>query len=704
MVPFAGTLIFVILIVLDIWGHRKFRVGRKSIDWFFLCLFAAFGALFTVLAVRMSLPAEAGGTPARYLAYRYLMDGDADNARAVILQDGSISGESAEFLNMLADAVDGDYRSLYFTSERFAADPSSAPAQKNVAKALNTLAAELLEGGKAGNVSAEDLAEESFNASGITETVELREYYETDSLVRSGNAADADPEKIRTLPASFPEEEGVRKLAISYYVQMNDHEAAKEAAEALLKSSDSAANRIIYTDVLAQTACSASEKELRKTEDPEITALLSRSEQAASKAAAADPGSDQYYRQTESARQYLDSIPEITYQRIKNYIRVKKPFSGDKTGLYDLQLIKMDLLGGDTGAAYEKMQQLLERAADLDDLSPVKADLSALAEDLDKFYSSGDDEDRGAIFEDCTQLMLSQSEGVVMIGDSNINTHAARLLASELIYDRTVFEITGTDASSFPKVSIKLNTNLRKGNIFGGSGEFYKDDFKISENGESYSDFTLNTFMGAGDRCLVIAADTGMGDAYAMASLFEAAEAAGSSSLAKKQALIDGNAQTVCGFADSSDHYLTAARELVPEGTASSYDMILASAGLLEDEKTEDPAILLISDDLDLTDSQVPEISGLLKERGITLYILNLSGKNGAAGEAAAKNSGGLYFGLSMREELKPAVLMVRDLMNNGYVFTYKTTDDITGAHTVTITLSEPYAEDSEGYLQEVNS
>ena len=90
-------------------------------------------------------------------------------------------------------------------------------------------------------------------------------------------------------------------------------------------------------------------------------------------------------------------------------------------------------------------------------------------------------------------------------------------------------------------------------------------------------------------------------------------------------------------------------------------------------------------------------------KEGVILYILNISGMNEDTAESAAESSGGLYFGLSLREELGPAVALVKDLMGNGYLFTYKTADDITGAHTVTITLTEPFAQDSEGYLQEVN-
>lgn len=703
MAPFIGIGIFVILIVLDILGHRKLKVGRKFIDWFFLCLFAAFIALFALVGVRSALPAKASGTPGRYLAYRYLMDGDGKNARAVLLQDGSINEESAGFLNMLADAVEGDYRALYFASEQFSADPSSMPAQKGVALTLNDLAVAALEGNKTSDFSAEEIAAESFAVSDITETAELRDYYDLDRLVRTGNAADVDPELIRALPASFPEEESVKKLVISYYVQEKDFGSALAAAGELLDENDSAANRIIYTDVLAEEAYSLTEESIRESEDKEALSLLAKSDQAAEKASKAEFGSEQYAKQTESARSTLDEIPKLSYQRILNYINAKKPFSGDSTGLYDLQLIKMDLLKGSSETAFERTQKLLAGTDELKDTSPVKADLAALAEDVETFYSTGEDEDRDRIFEDCERLMLSQCEGVVMMGEDNINIHAARLLASEFVYGRTIFEITGIDASAFPKVSAAVHTNVRKGNIFGGAGEFYKDDFRISENGEDFSDFSLAAGMGAGDRSLVIAADTGGGDPELMASLYEALKPVENSSMAKKRALIDGNAVPVCSFTDSTDYYLTAVRDLVPEGEASSYEMITASLALLENEKTTDREILLISDGFDLTADQAVEISRILREEGVILYILNISGMNEDTAESASESSGGLHFGLSLREELGPAVALVKDLMSNSYLFTYKTTDDITGAHTVTITLTEPYAQDSEGYLQEVN-
>ena len=696
MAPVLGLVIFIVLVLLDILGHRKFQVRRKILDWVFLCLFVAGIFIFAYLGVVRAFPQAEGQATGRYLAYRYLMDDDADGAKAVILQDESMSETSAEFLRMLAYGVEGDYKKLYFASDAFLSDSDTLPNQEGIAEELYSLAMKAVADGSNPHYKVLKQVEESYGVSGIAETVELNEYYEIDSKVKSGSAAEITSKQVQALLNSFPEEQNVKKLAVSYYVQTGDFDQALETAKVLLEERDSAQNRIIYTDVLAQMAYTITEDQIRESEDKEILALLKKADAATEKADSFDPSDDNAAKQKENALAAMESIPDVYYQRIENYIHVKKPFLKDTTGLYELQLIKMQLLQGETEEAYEAFTEYLAKASSLSENSPVRADLIDLSVDILNYRNSdGEEEEKEIIFKDCLEVFRSQGQDVISVDMEGINSAAAMKLASEILYDRQIFKITGISLAEYPKVTVSVNTNVQKGNIFGGSGEFYKDDFRVKENSVSVDDIALNAKVGVGERSLVIIAD--LQNEEQATAVRETLLRINNSGMAKRISLMDGNGTLLSASSDSDARYRQSVRALGTSRGAAITGIISVACEALSEKNVEDKKIIYITDRTDLDEDTSASAISILKENGASCYIAAFNGSD--ALDLLANESGAAAFDIGRAEELPAAMQTITDLMNNNYRITFKTEDDVAGRHTVIVSLTEEELEAEAEYF-----
>ena len=95
--PAAAAIIFAIVLVYDILGHRNMKVRRHLPDWIFLCLLGV--GLIGMLTVGIRSLIGAGGDRAGlYLAYRYLMDDDSYGARRSVKNDSDLTEEQKSII------------------------------------------------------------------------------------------------------------------------------------------------------------------------------------------------------------------------------------------------------------------------------------------------------------------------------------------------------------------------------------------------------------------------------------------------------------------------------------------------------------------------------------------------------------------------------------------------------------------------------
>ncbi|MBR6230550.1 MAG: VWA domain-containing protein [Lachnospiraceae bacterium] len=699
-----GIIVFAILIALDIVGHKKRLVRRKASDWGLLCFFCAGAALCIFFSVKNLIPESDPASMGKYLAYRYLMEGDSRNALAAAASDDEMPDISKDYIRMLSDAVDGDYKSMYFESDKLMPEMQKFdPDLKSIIEELNDAAMKAINDGTDPSAKIAELIEKSYAETGIEETDLLREYFELDQAVRLGEADPSMGARVTALRSSFPGNTSVQKLAISYYTQIGDFTTAIACASELTDTCDSAENRIIYSDVFAQSGYAFTEDRLRGSDDAEIISLVEKSDRAAEKAAKYEEGSDNAVKYTEQSKQYLDSAADVYYERVKNYIKVKTPFTGDNNGLYDLQLIKMKVLEGDAEQAYADLSDLLEKAGTLSSSSPVKKDLLTLSYDIGLYKASPDEELKALIFDDCENLIISQSQDVVPAGMDSINRKAAVYLASYIVYDVNVFEVTDIDISSYPQVKVSVNTNRKKANIIGGGGEFYADDFVLGEDGRDVDSFAMTANLKNKGRNVAVVLDISGGGDDRLTEVQSVLKTLKYSGTATRTAIVDGNAETRSSLSDTSERYFAAVRDLTLDNPAADIKKLNNAVSLLNEAEAGDKVIILITDGLDMNEKQQSLIAGTLRQDNVLCYIIALQGTDMAVAGNIASAGGGLAEEIVRCEEMNALMDQYRDVLNNLYVFTY-TAEDVAGKHTVKVDLLDGGMSASGTYVKEAVS
>ncbi len=689
MAPVIGIIVFILLLVLDICGHRKLKVTRKPLDWGFLCFFAAGLILCITISLMQTHKDGQSSSEAEYIAYQYLLDKDPESARDILMQDVSTDDESKRLLNMLIYAAEGDYENLYFAAAAFVNDSGGLSSQEVIGENLLTIAKDALQNGTNPKTEISEQIEKSYELAKITETSQLQAYYETDSLVRNEKAEKISASKMEELVRSFPDSENVKKLCISYYLQTNGYDNAKKWAEELVNEDSTEENVVILADVYAQSAYQSSEDQIKSSDDSEIAALVLKANEAAQKAASYENGSTDFDVQRELANNYIEQAREVFYKRIENYLTVKKPVFGEKTGMIDLETIKMEVLIGNTEKAGSLLVKLAENASLLSDASVIKQELQGLLADIEKFKSSGDESARDEIFERLESLFKAQSQNVVIYNKDSINSWAANKLAAYIVYDRELIAATGYDVSAAPKIVVYANTNVRKENFIGGKGEFYKDDFELTDNGTVITDYTLSADTSVGDRSLAVALDIDSTSSDMLKNVKEMLKSlTADTESAARWALTDGNANICSSFSDTKTHFTNAVTDLTLSHEASCSEIIYSAIGTLTEKDYSDRVLVIVTDDLKLTQEEISEIIAKLKENNIACYVIAAPTADTDTAAKLANENKGISLTVGHNEELDSAMNLLTEFMNNCYTFIYKIDENAAGSHTVSVTLA----------------
>ena len=90
------------------------------------------------------IKANSGERPGLYLAYRYLMDGDSDNARRAVENDTDLNEHQKKIIDILGAAVEGDYPTLYFETRQMLDGKIRNEDQRSAVEELQQMAAAYL--------------------------------------------------------------------------------------------------------------------------------------------------------------------------------------------------------------------------------------------------------------------------------------------------------------------------------------------------------------------------------------------------------------------------------------------------------------------------------------------------------------------------------------------------------------------------------
>ena len=503
--PLFVALLFGVILLFDLFIHRHKKIRRSFFAWIFLCLLAVGFSVSAVSGIGKLIAEHSRSKPGMYLAYRYLESGSPDRARMAAENDGSLSGEQRGLVEVLLAAAEGDYPSLYFSSTQLLAEGISNGEQQSCVEQLQAAAGAYLrqedsenelpaysEDGENGVQVPKEitaLIRRCFEAEDIRETRELEDYYYLDSQVRS-DAPSIDAAAVEELCRKYENSQEILKLAVRYSVQQGDYETAEKRARALLDLEDSAENYVIYTDVIAEKVFSG---EGGSAGDPEKEKLLDEAAECEKGAQKYEEGDRRRESLLNEAEELREEASRVDLYRAVNLLEAKKPLFRDKSGLFDTQIAKLYLAAGDRGRAGEKIYDVLEHVDALSEDSPVKESLMDVA---DAYHQTSAEEESPVLKSSVREFVKAQSQDVVAVEDGTINGKMADYMVSVLKYDKLGIFISRVDTAGYPEITAYLNVNGQREGRWGMAGEFYADDFEVTDTQYKIDRFQMSADAG----------------------------------------------------------------------------------------------------------------------------------------------------------------------------------------------------------------
>ncbi len=689
--PVLATILFAVVILFDILGHRNMKIKRNLLDWIFLCLLGVGLAGTLIFNVGRLIKANSGERPGLYLAYRYLMDGDSDNARRAVENDTDLNEHQKKIIDILGAAVEGDYPTLYFETRQMLDGKIRNEDQRSAVEELQQMAAAYLhqdssvaeltalgrgpEGqGKSSPVAS--LIETCYEAEKLNETKKLEEYYELDRQIRSGQLDAVNPSEVEGLVDKYRESTEILKLAMSYYVQTSDYEEAKELARTLLDKGHSAENYVIYTDVIAQEAYAAPRED---SSDPEKQTLIDKARKLEEKAEKYDDGEEKKEKLLNEAEELYQEAANVDIRRAINFLEAKRPLIFDDTGLYDLQLAKLYLLADEREKAQELVYSSMDGAALLSDSSPVKQPLMDV---IDAYNQTDSDEASPHLKSSVRNLVGAQSQDVVPVSDGTVNEKMANYVASTLKYDKLGIFISKIDTSNYPEITAYLNINGKKEGRWGMASEFYADDFEVIDTQYQIKDFKVSADGSKTGVDIAIVMDTsGSMEGTPLEDAKLAAEACveNMDTDVQKLSIVSYNSEagTVVEKTDSQEKLNFGISQLSAGGDTNISQGISEGLNSLEGGKAGTKAVILMTDGQDNSGQEaMDEVISRADSEDISVYTVGLGDVNEEYLKDIAQRTGGKYILADNTTELEDIYVTLQKYIINNYVLTYTVTDN----------------------------
>lgn len=525
------AIVFCIFLLIDIIGHICIKVKRKAAEWILLAIVVLCTIGFVTAGTINHFKRDSGNGSDIYLAYRYLLEGNAAQAEIKLVGAGAGYQSRIEVMGIFAAMVNKDYMQGYFKSERLLSIGALRGSDKKYVERLQQICERELgiqdenENNKAEDyetyleqLSAGDDRNEMYN-SVSEETIEiLKEYidemnfsdkeiqeytkeYELDSKLNGTEISALSVEDIEELIEKYGKVEDVLRLQCKYYVSNNDYENAKKAAEELIDKYRDEENYVIYTDIIAQEAYEREKLSVDNDgkydlEDKEVKKLV---EKADKKMEQINKLKEEFDENDEEIQEQIDKLladaeelyREANYVDVKraiNYIISKIPAGGDSTGIYDLQIAKLYLISGNRDKASEYLYKVIDNSVDISDNSAIK---EALEQVVSQYNQITGDTFNIELNQAVDELIRAQSNNVVPSDESTINGSFDSYITNSLKYDRINIHVSRIDTEQYPLIRAYVNINGDKDGNSELASEFEKEDFALIDTQYEISDFQL---------------------------------------------------------------------------------------------------------------------------------------------------------------------------------------------------------------------
>ncbi len=696
-IPLLFAVVFAAAALIDIRGHKKRELIRQTPDRIFLgALFAGLGVSLLIFFAGGRMKEEPDNTGV-YVAYKYLLEEDPDAAEEVAVEDDHMDSDSREMIRILARAESGDARNAFFESASHMEKPGMDAGQMRISGVVHHLASESLESGSKEMPGVLKLVKESFSLTGIQETDSLLRLFETDKAIRRKACEEitaADMEEVRSL---YPGNDFVQKIAVSYYMFQDDFDSAEALARDIADRFPTEKNIVLYTDVLAQEMYRRGEKDLARLQDDEVKPLLEKAENA--RIAVEDVNGNDLAlieEKLEEADTFDTDAANVFYQRLINYLLLKKNQGMDTEGRISLQLAKLKTLSGQRSEATKELTGLLNRLEDLNNTSEIWPYLVHVQETLEEIarIQAGSESGEFKTLNDAMELLFSRASGSIFSFEgSNINDKVYKELAAALYADQPVIRITDAESPSYPKITVRFSMNQQKHNIVGGYGEFYSDDFTFTDSGAVTTDVKLTAGSGDARRSVAVVLDLQKKVPKDL-EIDSLKQALGSISeenkMAEEWALVNSSSYMQSALADDALLYRYAVRNINIGYPVSAYSCFSTAADILSGVSGEnEKMILYVTDGSSMSEEEILQTISMTQEKDITVcaLVIGVTGDEGTL--SLCTSTGGIEIVVPYYEQLPSFAEYLATLLDNRYVADFTANSSSAGAGTFTITLNQ---------------
>ncbi|HIW74644.1 MAG TPA: VWA domain-containing protein [Firmicutes bacterium] len=725
-------LLFAAFLAADILGHRLMHIARGAGHW---CLLAVVAAGMLCAGTGAVLSLTGGGSRRLNLdfAYRYLLDGHGEAARE---KASLCPQEDGAVITLLADAIEGEYLSAYFEADRLLEQGGLDAVTADRIREVRALSAGVLglsidpeTGEPAGGAADLPLAGEAEAAPaamteeerrermaqlvreicdhrGAAEAMEEKneELYRLDKAMTLNDLSELDAETVEELLALYPDDEDVLLVAIKYYTRQDRYEQARPLAQRLVGLNGSESNLVVYTDLIAQQV-----KNGQSSGDPslddEAQKLLKQAEE---KEAQADGLNTELPSQQEQYDQLMNEAEDLRRQasqlditRAVNYLLAKKPLSGDKSGLLDLQIAKLYLATDERDRAKEYIWKVVDNAGTLRQDSPI---LEPLQEVVGAYNTMETGESDPALTAAVQRLVRAQSQDVVSSSGETVNGTMADFVVSTLKYDRLTVLIGKIDTERYPVVRAYVNVSGEKDKIFGAAEGFGKADFELYDTQYQIKDFALIRDEEAAQVSIALVLDqSGSMEGSPLRNAMLAAEACAENldRETQRMAVIPyaDSASVAVPLTDSSATLVSGIRGLRAGGGTNISGALRTALDEL-DGAGGTRAIILLTDGQDNnSEEEMQKVLQLAKQQGVAVYAVGLGDVNGSYLRGIAQSTGGKYMAAESSTELADIYRVLQQYIVNNYCFEYTITDNPdTDPRSLTVGIPAYAADDVKAY------
>ncbi len=655
----------------DILFHKIWKANRSPGQWMLLCSILVAAVVCTFWGAGGAWNQYRVDKNALYLSYRYLMDGEPETALEAAAGQ-HIGSDQSGMLRLLSACRQGDTMSAWFLSNRLLNENEISGKDRELVEEIRA-EADPDAAGAADEEWAAEMIQKAYRNREFHETGELEEWYLLDKKVRSGDFTGLSYDKVSDMISQYGNDERLWKLAVRCVMADGDYKSARQYARDLLAHRDSAENRIIYTDVIAESAMRGY-SELEE-DDKEVEGLLKEAAALREEASQYEEGDVKKDRLINRAAKLEAEAFRVEIRRAVNYLQAKKPVFYDRSGLYDIQIAKLYLACDERDKARELIYDVITSYSVMDDRSPLKESLTAV---IDAYNQSDMDHTSPLLSSSVDELVRVQSQGVIQPENGNVNGDMADYITSTLKYDKIGIHIGRIDTAGYPMIRAYVNVNGEKDGIFGMASHFKEKDFSLIDTQYGIKDFRLTDEGKLSHVSIAIVLDSsGSMDG----SPFRDSQTAARACIEKMDpagqglALVSYNtdAAVVTSLTSSKETLIRGVDSLSSGGGTNIPAGIEAGMSALAGAD-QTRALILMSDGQDQnTEAMDLAISRAVKEN-IAVFTVGLGDVDASYLQDIASRTGGKYLQASSSVELEDIYVTLQKYIVNNYCFEYTVT------------------------------